>query len=166
MHVENVSFYANIGQLSYNWKLLIRFIRWNVLFIKVLNNKIVKEVVLQRIKSFIKERDLSKNAFAKSLGMEQTTVNNQLIGRRGISIDLVLSFLECYPDISAEWLMRGKGEMLLNDDAEISTSSDNISEDDIRLLRERIISLEAENKVLREIAGLHQGERPHEGKIA
>lgn len=45
--------------------------------------------------------------------MEQTTVNNQLIGKRSVSIDLILNILLAFPEISSEWLLRGKGNMLI-----------------------------------------------------
>ena len=47
--------------------------------------------------------------------MEQTTVNNQLIGKRGVSIDLILNILLAFPEISSEWLLRGKGNMLIEE---------------------------------------------------
>lgn len=109
----------------------------------------MKELVLQRVKEYIAENKLSKSAFASSINMEQTTVNNQLIGKRGLSIDLILSFLNSYPEISAEWLLRGKGEMYLQ--------SGDVKTEDLQFLREKIIRLEAENKVLREVVGLHSG---------
>ena len=71
----------------------------------------MQNAVLQRIIDFSESKFLSKKKFAEAIGMEQTTVNNQLIGKRGLSIDLVLSVLDTFKDISAEWLLRGKGEM-------------------------------------------------------
>lgn len=75
----------------------------------------MKEIVLQRINKIISYSKLNKSKFAKDIGMEQTTVNNQLIGKRGLSIDLVLSVLASFPDISAEWLLRGNGDMKISE---------------------------------------------------
>lgn len=122
--------------------------------------------MIERVKQLIDCKSKSVREFSSMINVKQVTLNQQITGSRSLSLDVVTAILNSFEDVSAEWLMRGKGEMLLSDDAEISTLSDNISEDDVRLLRERIISLEAENKVLREIVGLHQGERSHEGKIA
>ena len=128
----------------------------------------MKEVVLQRVKDFIEKKGVSKNAFAKSLGMEQTTVNNQLIGKRGMSIDLILSFLHNYPDISAEWLLRGNGEMFLKEEnKEPAAPSQQSESEDVQFMRERIISLESENRVLREMLGLQRDSKQHvDEKIA
>ena len=67
-----------------------------------------------------------------------------------MSIDLILSFLNNYPEISAEWLLRGKGEMYLQ--------SGDGKTDNLQFLREENIRLRAENKVLREVAGLRSDE--------
>lgn len=75
----------------------------------------MKDSVLQRVIELISSLNLSKNAFASQIGMEQTTVNNQLIGKRSISIDLILNILRSFPEVNAEWLMRGDGNMLKSD---------------------------------------------------
>ena len=75
----------------------------------------MKEFVLQRINELISHSKLSKNAFANKISMEQTTVNNQLIGKRGISIDLILNILLAFPEVSSEWLLRGEGRMIKNE---------------------------------------------------
>lgn len=75
----------------------------------------MKSLVLQRINELTDSYKLSKNAFANKINMEQTTVNNQLIGKRGVSIDLILNTLLAFPEISSEWLLRGKGNMLIEE---------------------------------------------------
>ena len=75
----------------------------------------MKNDVLQRVMDIIAYYSMTKSSFAAKINMEQTTVNNQLIGKRGISIDLILGTLYSFPDISAEWLLRGRGEMLNNE---------------------------------------------------
>lgn len=72
----------------------------------------MEPLVLQRINELIDSYKLSKNAFANKINMEQTTVNNQLIGKRSVSIDLILNILLAFPEISSEWLLRGEGEMI------------------------------------------------------
>lgn len=105
-----------------------------------------KSAVLDRIALFVENSQLSKKAFADAINMEQSTVNNQLIGKRGLSIDLILSFLSSYSNISAEWLLRGRGDMYIC----------NNKSEDTQYLRNRIAYLEGENKVLRELGGLVQ----------
>lgn len=71
----------------------------------------MKDEVLQRIMLIISNYGLSKSAFSNKVEMEQTTVNNQILGKRSISVDLILNTLKSFKDISAEWLMRGEGDM-------------------------------------------------------
>lgn len=71
-----------------------------------------KESVLHRINEFREYSAISKSTLAASIGVEQTTLNNQLIGKRGLSLDTTINVLYAFPDISAEWLLRGEGEML------------------------------------------------------
>ena len=72
--------------------------------------KIVKSMevtVYQRIKAYIDDNRISLNALAKTLNMNQSTVLRQVKGEQTLSSTLVENFLKAYPDVSAEWLMRG-----------------------------------------------------------
>jgi len=70
--------------------------------------------VAQRIKSYIDDRLISLNSLAKTLNMNQSTVLRQVKGEQTLSANLVESFLNAFPDVSAEWVMRGEGEMYLS----------------------------------------------------
>lgn len=73
-----------------------------------------KESVLLRINEFREYCAISKKTLAASIGVEQTTLNNQLIGKRGLSLDTVIALLQTFSELSSEWLLRDRGEMLLN----------------------------------------------------
>ena len=75
----------------------------------------MKDAILERLKSVIAEKSNSASDFSKMIGIAQTTLSNQMKSPRGISIDVIMLTLEHFPDISAEWLFRGKGEMLISD---------------------------------------------------
>ena len=75
----------------------------------------MKDTILERLKSVIAEKSNSASDFSKKIGVAQTTLSNQMKSPRGISVDVVMLTLEHFPDISAEWLLRGKGEMLISD---------------------------------------------------
>ena len=114
----------------------------------------MKEDVLQRITKVYTYYNLSKSAFSKKINMEQTTVNNQLIGKRGLSIDLIMNTLSSFDEISSEWLLRGKGDMFINN---INKEEDTESSIIIERQKEEIYMLKGENRLLREQLGL--GER-------
>lgn len=75
----------------------------------------------QRIKAYIDDNRISLNALAKTLNMNQSTVLRQVKGEQTLSSTLVENFLKAYPDVSAEWLMRGVGTMYSNQDADDSS---------------------------------------------
>ena len=79
----------------------------------------MKQVVLNRVTQLYNylangdERFCSK--FAEMIGSNGKTVSQQLKGERSISLDTILNILCAFPDISSEWLLRGKGKMILSD---------------------------------------------------
>lgn len=124
----------------------------------------MESAIKQRIQAVLQRFDSNPTQFAKAFNLNQKTVHNQINANTQLSASIILLILEYYPTISAEWLMRGKGEMFLSEKSEETASSEEKNEE-LQFLRERIISLEAENKVLREVAGL-QREREQKGKSA
>lgn len=54
----------------------------------------------------------SPSKLAEIIGMKQSTVINYFNGTRKPSLELVLKILENIPEIDANWLMRGKGQMI------------------------------------------------------
>ncbi len=78
----------------------------------------MKSTVYQRIKEYIEIKHISLNALAKTLNMNQSTVLRQVKGEQTLSSNLVETFLSAYPDVSAEWLMRGTDTMEIVKSAE------------------------------------------------
>lgn len=67
---------------------------------------------LQRLKDVLVYSSLSVRAFAIKCGISQPTLDKQIKGLRSISIETLMSVLYAFPEISAEWLMRGSGDMI------------------------------------------------------
>lgn len=57
---------------------------------------------------------MTDRAFAIKCGIKQNTFSNQLNGARELSLATISAILISFEDISSEWLLRGKGEMLLS----------------------------------------------------
>ena len=74
--------------------------------------------IYQRIMLILDNKQVSVNALSKLVEMSQTTLNTQLKGERALSANVVLKVLSVFPDVSAEWLMRGVGTMYSNQDAD------------------------------------------------
>lgn len=110
--------------------------------------------MVERIKELIAYTGLSDRAFALKCGLKQNTFSRQLNGLNEVSIQTSLSILSTFPEISAEWLLRGTGEMLLtSEQPTASNESDRLSklidtiafqQDTINNLQRRIKELEAE----------------------
>ncbi len=70
----------------------------------------------ERIKELVNAKfNGSILAFSKVLDMPQTSVNAMISGKMKISQKLIVTIATTFPDLSAEWLLRGKGAMLLTD---------------------------------------------------
>lgn len=71
----------------------------------------MKESVLKRINHLIDDSGESKNSLAVKCDMAPQTFGRYVNGDNKITVSLVSSLLEVFPDLSAEWLLRGEGEM-------------------------------------------------------
>lgn len=67
--------------------------------------------IYQRIMLILDDKQVSVNALSKLVGMSQTTLNTQLKGERALSANVVAKVLSVFPDVSAEWVIRGVGTM-------------------------------------------------------
>lgn len=74
----------------------------------------MEQTVAQRIKLILDDKQISLNGLSKTLGMNQSTVLRQVKGEQTMSSNLVVAFLPSFPDVSAEWAMRGVGTMYLD----------------------------------------------------
>jgi len=76
----------------------------------------LEQTLKQRVEDVVKQYyNGSVNKFATALGIRQTTLNDQINGKSKISAAALLALLDVHPDISAEWLLRGSGSMLLSE---------------------------------------------------
>lgn len=80
----------------------------------------MEETIYQRIMLILEDKQVSVNALSKLVDMSQTTLNTQLKGERALSANVVAKVLVAYPDVSAEWLMRGIGTMYHKEGADDS----------------------------------------------
>jgi len=67
-----------------------------------------------RIIQFLRENNLTSTKFADVIGVQRSSISHILSGRNKPSYDFIEKMLLSYPEINAQWLITGKGEMLLN----------------------------------------------------
>lgn len=125
--------------------------------------------MIERIKKIINHYGLSDRAFAIKCGIKQNTFSNQINGVREISLQTINSILITFENISAEWLLRGNGEMLLTSEQPTASSeNDRLSklidtiafqQDTINNLHGRIKELETTNKRLETQVALYIGKQ-------
>lgn len=65
-------------------------------------------VIKQNILQFIERQDISKYELYKKTGISNGTLSQ----KGGMSEENIIKFLSVYREVSAEWLLTGKGEML------------------------------------------------------
>lgn len=82
-------------------------------------NKQEKSPIKQKILHFLTKKGISQYEFYKNTGVTRgvLTQNN------GISEDNISRFLAYYPEVSAEWLLTGEGEMLKTKRSSIASPS-------------------------------------------
>ena len=67
--------------------------------------------MITRIRRIIEAESLTRSDFAKKIEMSKYTLDGYLDGKNKPALALAEGILRAYPDISAEWLMRGEGSM-------------------------------------------------------
>lgn len=132
--------------------------------------------IKERLAHFLEEEKISVSDFCKSIGMYQAAY---LEMKGGIPESKLKNIMAKYPQLSIEWLMTGEGKMIktidVQSEGDAASTQDSIqSSDDLTLieelktenaaLKEEILLLRGENRILRELNGL--GERKDSNKIA
>lgn len=81
----------------------------------------METTIYQRVKLVLGDKSISVNALSKQINVAQATLNPQLRGDRTLTANIVAKILDAFPDVSAEWLMRGVGTMYSNQDEDDSS---------------------------------------------
>lgn len=71
--------------------------------------------IKERMDEFREAKNLSDKAFEKIIGSS----NGNWRKAKTVSEDVLLGFLESFPEVSAEWLLRGKGTMTTSGDEQL-----------------------------------------------
>lgn len=72
----------------------------------------MESAINKRIMTLLKQKGISITALSKAINIPQATLNRQISGNSSITANTIESILTYFEDLSAEWLLRGKGEML------------------------------------------------------
>ncbi len=67
--------------------------------------------MIDRIQLILKTKNLSPSQFADEIKVQRSGVSHILSGRNNPSLDFIMKVLKVYPEIDADWLLFGKGQM-------------------------------------------------------
>lgn len=67
----------------------------------------------ERLKEFIQYTGLSNNKFAERVNLSGAQISYMVNSRKKFGVDKLINIFNEFPELSAEWLLKGKGEMLL-----------------------------------------------------
>lgn len=117
--------------------------------VKIMKQSEVEKDVKQRVLQVLDECKISVNKLASSFEANTRTLNDQINGGSKIGAATLVALADFRPDLSAEWLLRGTGDMLI--------SKTNTHQQNIDPTLQENKDLEAENRWLRrEINGLYE----------
>ena len=68
--------------------------------------------IKDKILSFLKEKGIKKTDFFKEMGIESSNFKGRNLQSQPGG-DMIVKVLSIYPDLSADWLLRDKGEMIV-----------------------------------------------------
>jgi transcriptional regulator with XRE-family HTH domain len=103
--------------------------------------------VFERLRAILKEKDFSRKKLAKVAELPLSTVTTNISGvTKQPSYAIIEAVLYQFPDISAEWLIRGMGSKYISD----LPSTDHPDTDEVLDLKAEITRLRAELAELRE----------------
>lgn len=114
------------------------------------NSSIAKETFIDRLEFFMKTEGLNSNSLTVAAGLSNGLIGKALKNRSSMNSDSIERILCAYTNLSAEWLMTGKGTMYVNDQpVKASDIPNDLNSDSlVFFLRDRNKELECENRRL------------------
>ena len=90
--------------------------------------------MINRINLILRAKNITARQFAEEIGIQPSGMSHILGGRNNPSLDFVSKVLRRYPEIDANWLIMGKGEMYSSPQSSVlQTSIPSLSEDGLAL---------------------------------
>lgn len=123
----------------------------------------MEEAIRQRVRTVLSEFNSNTNQLADNDVNFQNRLSRQINQGSRLSCDTIIRFLSAYPNVSAEWLIRGEGNMLITDNMPPFTGDESDNDLDVHA---KVISLTLEKEELvKEINQLKDELKKKEGCI-
>lgn len=68
--------------------------------------------MIERLNTLLKYLKLTSSQFADEIGVQRSSVSHVMSGRNKPGFDFIRKIITKFPEISADWLITGDGEML------------------------------------------------------
>lgn len=110
----------------------------------------------KRIVQLLNELNIEQQELAQQIGVSKTTISKIVNGEGSAGAKVIIGILSTYPFISAEWLIRGKGRMLLISEmveskaGEPTVKYSDLAEKKIAEIEEIVQGLEDQVKLLKQ----------------
>lgn len=72
-----------------------------------------REAITSRVVEFLGSTKKTVRKIAIETGLNQPTLQRTVKGENKLSVEVLSAIANAFPELSAEWLLRGKGEMLM-----------------------------------------------------
>ncbi|WP_294549614.1 hypothetical protein [uncultured Bacteroides sp.] len=87
--------------------------------------------IKDKILTFLKEQDIRKIDFFEATGIQSSNFKGKNMASQPGG-EMIVKILTLYPELSAEWLLRGEGNMIKTDNINIPTSTQFAHKSEIR----------------------------------
>ena len=72
--------------------------------------------IKDRIRMIMEREKVPPKVFAKTIGVQQSTLSHILNGRNKPSLDVIMKVHQKYDYVNLEWLLYGEGEMMVSEE--------------------------------------------------
>lgn len=121
----------------------------------------MENAIRQRIKDVLNAHNSNPNKLAGNDANFQNRLSRQINQGATISCDTLIRVLMAFPDVSAEWMIRGNGEMMFTDNLPFFNGEETENEENLKIelsrkiaeleeLKLQVVRLEAQKDYLQE----------------
>ena len=121
----------------------------------------MENAIRQRIKDVLNAHNSNPNKLAGNDANFQNRLSRQINQGATISCDTLIRVLMAFPDVSAEWMLRGNGEMMFTDNLPCFSGEESENEENLKIelsrkvaeleeLKLQVVRLEAQKDYLQE----------------
>lgn len=124
----------------------------------------MKDAIRQRIKDVLSAKDSNPTKFSSGDTAMQKRLSRQLNSGATVTFETISSILDSFPDVSAEWLLRGKGNMYNTENSMPDIKTGDMQkiyetvvkdkDEQIEKMKAEINQLIGENSIMREQLGI------------